>query len=95
MLRNFYSHHKDGMNVTRREMLKGISSVVAIAAAGEPESFASSRSSSESMGASANLPWPRLQGNPVIESLRPVIENSRDVHTNYDKVRGVAGWMAY
>jgi hypothetical protein len=81
------------MNFTRREMVKGISSAaaMALAAAGESESFASSTS----MKSSANLPWPRLQGNPVIESLRPVIENSRDVKTNYDKVREVAGWMAY
>ena len=28
-------------------------------------------------------------------SLRPVIENSRDVRTHYDKIREVAGWMAY
>lgn len=45
--------------------------------------------------ASSTIPWPRSQGSPVIESLRPVIENSRDVRTNYDKIREVAGWMAH
>ena len=41
------------------------------------------------------MPWPRPIGSPVIESLGPVIENSRDVHTHYDKIVEVAGWMAY
>src|ERR1700757_1755666 len=39
--------------------------------------------------------WPKLQGSPVLDSLRPVIEHARDVHTNLDKVIEVAGWMGY
>ena len=39
--------------------------------------------------------WPKTNGSPVLESLRYVIENSRDVHTNYDKLVDVASWMAY
>src|SRR6202142_4488718 len=39
--------------------------------------------------------WPKLTGSPVLDSLRPVIENSRDVHTHVDKIVEVAGWMAY
>jgi hypothetical protein len=39
--------------------------------------------------------WPTLSGSPVLDSLRPVIENSRDVHTNVDKIVEVAGWMGY
>lgn len=39
--------------------------------------------------------WPRLTGSPVLESLRPVIERSRDVRTHPDKVDEVARWMAY
>lgn len=39
--------------------------------------------------------WPRLVGSPVLDSLLPVIEHSRDVHTNVEKVIEVAGWMAY
>jgi hypothetical protein len=31
----------------------------------------------------------------VLDSLRPVIEDSRDVHTNLDSVIEVAGWMGY
>ncbi len=43
----------------------------------------------------ASVRWPRLQGSPVLDSLHPVIEHSRDVHTSVDKTREVAGWMAY
>ena len=82
---------KEHMNFTRRETLKGISSAT-IALAAESGSFASD---SKSLKSSSDLPWPRTQGSPVIESLRPVIENSRDVKTYYEKVREVAGWMAY
>src|SRR5215469_12503083 len=38
---------------------------------------------------------PKLTGSPVLDSLPPVIEHSRDVRTNVDKIREVAGWMAY
>jgi len=39
--------------------------------------------------------WPILSGSPVLDSLRPVIENSRDVRTNVEKITEVAGWMGY
>jgi Potential Queuosine, Q, salvage protein family len=39
--------------------------------------------------------WPKLTGSPVLDSIHPVIERSRDVHTNVDKIVEVAGWMAY
>src|SRR6202142_2318909 len=39
--------------------------------------------------------WPKLTGSPVLDSLHPVIENSRDVHTHVDKIVEVASWMAY
>jgi hypothetical protein len=39
--------------------------------------------------------WPKPIGSPVLDSLPPVIENSRDVHTNVEKLVEVAGWMAY
>ncbi len=41
------------------------------------------------------LPWPKLTGSPVLDSIRPVIEQSRDVQTNYEKILEVANWMAY
>lgn len=43
----------------------------------------------------STLPWPRQTGSPVLDSLRPVIEHSRDVRTHPEKIRDVAGWMAY
>jgi hypothetical protein len=36
-----------------------------------------------------------LFGSPVLESVIPVIDRSRDVHTHYDKIAEVAKWMAY
>jgi hypothetical protein len=39
--------------------------------------------------------WPILTGSPVLDSLHPVIENSRDVRTHIDKIVEVAGWMGY
>src|ERR1700688_1021212 len=42
-----------------------------------------------------SMRWPKLAGSPVLDSLHPVIEHSRDVHTNFGKLQEVAGWMAY
>ncbi len=39
--------------------------------------------------------WPKPIGSPVLESLSPVISNSRDVHAHVAKIVEVAGWMAY
>ena len=72
---------------TRREFLKTASALAALpifARAGDGQAKSAS-----------SAPLPRLSGSPVLDSLAPVIEHSRDVHTNIDKVREVAGWMAY
>ena len=45
--------------------------------------------------AASNLRWPQPIGSPVLDSLRPVIEHSRDVKTNLPKLIEVAQWMAY
>jgi hypothetical protein len=74
---------------SRRQILKAIPAA-AVAAASNV--FASAPVSDL---ASRSISWPRPLGSPVTESLRPVIENSRDVHTHYDKIVEVAGWMAY
>lgn len=39
--------------------------------------------------------WPKLAGSPVLDSIHPVIERSRDVQTHLDRIVEVAGWMAY
>ena len=41
------------------------------------------------------LRWPKPIGSPVLESIRPAIENSRDVFTHVEKIVEVAGWMGY
>ena len=43
----------------------------------------------------SSLRWPKPIGSPVLDSLRPVIEHSRDVQTHVDKIVEVAHWMAY
>lgn len=65
--------------------------MVLAAAGGEGRSAAASFSAKDN----SPLRWPKPIGSPVLESLRPVIENSRDVRTHVDKIVEVAGWMAY
>lgn len=43
----------------------------------------------------SSVRWPKLVGSPVLDSLHPVIEHSRDVRTHLDKIVEVAQWMAY
>jgi hypothetical protein len=71
----------------RRQFVKAIGNLGVLAATAKRNLRADSISSS--------MPWPKLVGSPVLDSLRPVIEHSRDVHTHAGKLREVAGWMAY
>jgi Potential Queuosine, Q, salvage protein family len=80
------------MNLTRRQVLKGISTLAALADAGKTSMFAQQAMPTLSAG---SFPWPRPLGSPVTESLRPVIENSQYVRTHHEKIVEVAGWMAY
>jgi hypothetical protein len=77
---------------TRREVLKATSTLAVIAAAGGSTLWADA---SDRSRPAKQFPWPRPIGSPVLESLRPVIEASRDVHTHHDKIVEVAHWMAY
>ena len=45
--------------------------------------------------AQGSLRFPKPIGSPVLDSLRPVIERSRDVRTNIPKIIEHASWMAY
>ena len=76
------------MALNRRHLLQGMASLAAVAAA-------SSGYTAEARASAPSLHWPRPMGSPVTESLRPVIENSRYVHTHYEKIVEIAGWMAY
>jgi hypothetical protein len=80
------------MNFSRRQLLQGMTALTAVAAAGKTSEFADSAMKS---GSAETFHWPRPLGSPVTESLRPVIEQSRDVRTHYEKIVEVAGWMAY
>ncbi|HEX3739483.1 MAG TPA: queuosine salvage family protein [Terriglobales bacterium] len=81
------------MNFTRREVLKGIS--ISATAATLVSSSSLNSAAATPQAQSNSVPWPKPIGSPVIDSLRPVIEKSRDVRTHYDKIIEVAGWMAY
>jgi hypothetical protein len=70
----------------RRQFLEAIATVGAMTTLSGSIS-ATSRSS--------GARWPKLTGSPVLDSLHPVIEHSRDVRTHIEKVVEVAQWMAY
>jgi hypothetical protein len=85
-----------GPRDARRLFLKGLGSLAMVSsAAGSTELLAAAFSGTGSSKKSTPLRWPKPIGSPVLESLRPVIENSRDVHTHAGKIVEVAGWMAY
>ncbi len=73
------------MTFTRRQLLQGLTAVSAIALTKKTPARAADKP----------IPWPRPLGSPVTESLRPVIENSSDVRTHYEKIQEIASWMAY
>ena len=49
----------------------------------------------KSPSAPSAIRWPKPIGSPVLDSLPPVIENSRDVKTKLPRLIEVAQWMAY
>ena len=71
----------------RRQFLRGVGTVGTRAAV--------AGAAPEVAQATPTPPWPKLTGSPVLDSLRPVIELSQDVHTQASKLLEVAGWMAY
>src|ERR1700745_615917 len=89
----FFDHSRpsEGMqpNLYRRQLMQGLTAFCLGPAAGKTASAGVPQLSGLS-----SLHWPRALGSPVTESLRPVIENSRDVHSHYEKIAGIAGWMA-
>src|ERR1700686_1046679 len=78
----------------RRRFLTSLAGALAILPLDRP--FGSSLINKSTTVAKENpVRWPTLSGSPVLDSLRPVIENSRDVCTNVEKITEVAGWMGY
>ena len=49
----------------------------------------------EETEAKGGVRWPTLASGPVLDSVRPVVEKSRDVHAHLDRLADVAGWLAY
>ena len=84
------------MDTGRRTFVKGLSAL-SIASVPGAELFHCSASAAKSRqpARAPEIRWPKPIGSPVLESIRPVIEKSRDVHTNVEKIVEVAGWMAY
>ena len=64
----------------RRQFLEAIATIGAMTTLSGKISAASG---------SSTLRWPKLTGSPVLDSLHPVIEHSRDVHTHVEKIREV------
>jgi hypothetical protein len=82
----------------RRRFLQGLGGSMMLAAGPMHPDRAAAFSSPEThsnFNPGAPLRWPKPIGSPVLDSLRPVIEKSRDVRTHMDKIVEVAGWMAY
>jgi hypothetical protein len=75
----------------RRRFLRGVGGFMMLAAAGGK----TLRQAAATSVSPEKVRWPKPIGSPVLDSLPPVIENSRDVHTNLGKLVEVAGWMAY
>jgi hypothetical protein len=78
----------------RRRFLTGLAGSLAILPL--PRPIATSLITNSTAVAKENsVRWPTLSGSPVLDSLRPVIEHSREVRTNIDKIVEVAGWVGY
>jgi hypothetical protein len=71
----------------RRQFVKAAGNFGVLAATMNGNLFAQSSASP--------IPWPKLAGSPVLDSLHPVIEHSRDVRTHFENIQEVASWMAY
>ena len=79
------------MPTNRRELLQGLSTLAVMAVTRPEFAFAAGLPAADAV----QTAWPKPIGSPVLDSLRPVIENSRDVRTHVDKVIEVARWMGY
>ena len=79
----------------RRQFLQEVGSLIAFSAARSDSLLAASFSFGLNGTEGTALRWPKPIGSPVLDSLRPVIEHSRDVSTDLDRIVEVAKWMAY
>jgi hypothetical protein len=82
-------------NKERRRFLKTLGSAATLTAAGTNPLLAAAFREGQNKPVNNSIRWPLPIGSPVLDSLAPVIENSRDVHTRVEKIVEVAGWMGY
>ncbi len=78
----------------RRDFLKSLGSLGLVAGVRGIPSF-SRADTVAARDSSLPIRWPKPIGSPVLESIRPAIENSRDVFTHVEKIVEVAGWMGF
>jgi Queuosine salvage protein len=90
------------INGKRRRFLRSLAAPVAmlplaqfLAALACSAPFPKKSNKSAKVGKDDPVRWPILTGSPVLDSLHPVIEKSRDVRSNIEKIVEVAGWMGY
>ncbi|MFN8062930.1 MAG: queuosine salvage family protein [Vicinamibacterales bacterium] len=82
----------------RRTFLHTVGAAAALplsACSGTPQTPAPSDASRPAGHASGPMRHPLPIGSPVLDSLKPVIEQSTHVRTNVDKIVEHAGWLAY
>ncbi len=68
---------------------------MALTAAGGDKLLAASFLGGSGVAQEKSLRWPKPIGSPVLDSLHPVIEHSRDVSTDVERIVEVAKFMAY
>src|SRR6266849_1661401 len=79
----------------RRGFLQGVATAFAAPQLSLFNPFPAALARSGRPSSPNTMPWPKSIGSPVLDSLHYAIESSRNVHTNYEKIIEVAGWMAY
>src|ERR1700722_11984775 len=79
----------------RRRFLKTLGSAVTLTAAGSHPLLAAAFREGQKTPVNNSIRWPLPIGSPVLDSLAPAIESSRDVCTRVEKIVEVAGWMGY
>src|ERR1700745_4231142 len=84
------------MDTSRRAFVKALSALpVEILTSRKLPSSSTLAATRPKVPSSAEIRWPKPIGSPVLESIRPAIENSRDVFTHVDKIVEVASWMGF